>query len=154
MRYGRKVILGVVLGLFLIASAVWLLSKTVTKIEWCGKYVGSFVDNSEYYKKFTPSIHIEKTSENYKLTMSFRTVYGESQDNVVGEDFLPVELERMDKREYVLLFEHKLSMVTGIDYKLFVEIQYDTEDTLKFRYAVKEEDLEEQEFYKLHRVAE
>ena len=154
MLHGKKTLIGIVFGLLIIVSVMWMLNKTVTKIEWSGKYVGSFVDNSEYYKKFTPSIHIEKTSENYKLTMAFRTVYGESQDNVVGEDFLPVELERMDKREYVLLFEHKLSKVTEIDYKLFVEIQYDTEDTLKFRYAENEEDLEEQEFYKLHRVAE
>ena len=154
MRHGRKVIVGVFFCLLLIVSAVWLLNKTVTKIEWSGKYVGSFVDDSEYYKKFKPSIHIEKTSENYIITMSFRTVYGESQDSVVGEDFLPVELERMDKREYVLLFEHKLSKITGIDYNLFVEIQYDTEDTLKFRYAESEEDLEKQEFYKLYRVAE
>ena len=86
--------------------------------------------------------------------MSFRTVFGERQDNVAGEDFLPVELEQMDEREYVLVFEHKLSKVTGIDYKLFVEMQYDTENTLKFRYSEKEEELENQEFYTLRKVTE
>lgn len=154
MRHGRKIIVGVVFVMLLVVSVVWLLNKTATKIEWCGKYEGNFVDDSEYYKRFTPSIHIEKTSGNYTITMSFRTVYGEAHDDVVGEDFLPVELEQMEERNYILVFEHKLSKATGIEYKLFVEMQYDTERTIKFRYAEKEEDLKEQEFYTLHRVAE
>lgn len=154
MRHGRKIIVGVVLGLLLVVSAIWLFNKAATKVEWCGKYEGNFVDDSEYYKRFTPSIHIEKTSENYTVTMSFRTAYGKSQDNVVGEDFLPVELEQMDEHNYNLVFEHKLSKETGIEYTLYVEMQYDTERTIKFRYSEKEADLEKQEFYTLHRVAE
>lgn len=154
MRHGRKTIVGVVLGLLLVVSAVWLLNKSAMKIEWCGKYEGNFVDDSEYYKKFTPSIHIEKTSEHYTVTMSFRTVYGEAQDDVVGENFLPVELEQMEERNYILVFEHKLSKATGIEYKLFVELQCDTEDTLNFRYAEKEEELALKDFYKLRKVSE
>ena len=154
MRHGRKIIVGVVFGLLLVVSTVWLLNKTATKIEWCGKYEGNFVDDRENYRRFTPSIHIEKTPENYTITMSFRTAFGKGQDDVVGEDFLPVELEQMEERRYNLVFEHKLSKETGIEYTLFVEMQYDTERTIKFRYAEKEEDLEEQEFYTLRRVAE
>ncbi len=154
MRHGRKIIVGVVFVMLLVVSVVWLLNKTATKIEWCGKYVGNFVDDSEYYKRFTPSIHIEKTSGNYTITMSFRTVYGEAHDDVVGEDFLPVELEQMEERNYILVFEHKLSKATGIEYKLFVELQYDMEDTLNFRYAEKEEELALKDFYKLRKVSE
>ena len=154
MRHGRKIIAGVVFVMLLVVSVVWLLNKTATKIEWCGKYEGNFVDDSEYYKRFTPSIHIEKTSGNYTITMSFRTVYGEAHDDVVGEDFLPVELEQMEERNYILVFEHKLSKATGIEYKLFVELQYDMEDTLNFRYAEKEEELALKDYYKLRKVSE
>lgn len=122
--------------------------------DWCGTYTAEFEENGEHYKKFIPSIHIEKTSEHYIVTMSFRTVYGEARDDVVGEDFLPVELEQMEERNYIMVFEHKLSKATGIEYKLFVELQCDTEDTLNFRYAEKEEELALKDFYKLRKVSE
>ena len=154
MRRGKNVIVGIAFFVILIVSAVLLLNKTATKIDWCGKYEGNFVDDSVNYKKFTPSIYIEKSAEDYIITMAFRTTFGKSQDDVVEELFLPVELEQMDEYKYILVFENKLSKETGIEYTLFVELQYDTERTIKFRYAEKEEDLEEQEYYMLHRVAE
>ncbi|MBQ9120224.1 MAG: hypothetical protein IJY09_09275 [Lachnospiraceae bacterium] len=158
MHLDKKKSILVIALLLLFGIGLAVIDGRFWKLDWAGRYTGSFYTYGVYaqddYKCFMPTIEIEDAGQHYVVTISLKTRTGLTNGTggqVFEEAFQPVELDKKAGKRYIFEAEGRYS---DFDAKVYVELQYDTGERIRFRYAESESQLKAQEFYTLERVAE
>ena len=151
----------IVLSLIIVVVGIVMTSCVRPRnIDWTGKYVAEFTtylsDNSGAYESFKPTVEIVDSGENYIITISMKTEkglkYGIGDVTISAQATKPTEVEKTQSNTISFVAEDLHSGVDGLVFITYVELKYDTEKTICFRYSDSEDTLMDQEFYTLTRV--